>query len=645
MVGRTTSAGAGVRSPMNRATIRRMVRTSLRQGRGWLDARAPTPAMRPLEPLDLSTPADEHRPSFRLALARLLRLLASVLMLLHRWNAAHAALRRAQRLAPGSPEVLGSLSTLADHAGPPRTTFDPLLGLVTAPSGDLETAIGLVDRALQISPDDAALRLRRGTLAERSGDHDEAARHFEAATAIGPATADAWYRLGRTFAHRAADRGAFLPEDFRGHHDAMAAALAIDPAHHQAAYHDVRMWLRAGDTAAAFRSVLPDVAKRPTLPWMAALHRLFAPDVSGVEIAEVEHLVAGRPEGCDRVPPDLWFVVGWRFHQLGRYVAASNAKRILAHLQARSDATIDMVGIGGYVATVQAWVALDDFARARRLCDAGAARARTSHERTVLDKLRDDIDFTSLGVAPPRYHAAAPRCDDLPAEDHFTRLIEGRRVAVVGPSAPVADQGDEIDGFDTVIRTKQIDASPPGRGWLGRRTDISYFANTSAQVFRREIAEALESGSLRLAVFRPSALGLHGAADDPRGRIRYATAESSVPFQASQFAIQRIIHDVAKYGPARVKLFNTDFFLGDHGYAREYRANEQLAYRNTLKTGLEGYGHDLRADFEFTKTMARTGVIDTTEEIRRALALDADHYLAALDRTERRQDGHRGGSD
>lgn len=629
---------------MDSATNRRRARIWVRRVRGWLENRAPRSDVRRLEPLNLSAPVNDRRARSGTVLGEILQRVGSIAILLHRWNWAHAVLRRAHALAPGSPDVLVSLSTVADHVGPSQTAFDPLLGLVTGPGGDLDTAARLIDRALQIRPDDVAIRLRRGIIAERSGDHDDAVRHFEAATAIDPGNADAWYRLGRTSAHRAADRGAFLPEDFERHRDTMEAALAIDPTHRNAAYHVVRMCLRADDTAGAFQALRFDAARLRTGSWAEPLQRLFATDVTDTEIAEAADAVAVRPEGFDEIPPDFWFVVEWRFHQLGRYVAASNAKRILAHREARSDGTIDALGIGGHVATAQASISLDDFAHARRLCEPGTARARTPYERTTLTKLRADIDFISLGVPPSRYHASSPAYEDLAGEERFTHLIEGRRVAVVGPSSPVADHGDEIDAFDTVIRTKQVDAPPPGKGWLGRRTDISYFANTSAQVFHEQIVQALETGALRLAVFRPSALGLRGAADDPRGRIRYATAESSAPFHASQFAIQRIIYDVARYQPAQVKLFNTDFFLGDLGYAHEYRADEQMAYRNWLRTGLEGYGHDLRADFEFTKTMVRAGVVDVTDEIRGLLTLTVHEYLAALDRRERRRDGLAGGS-
>jgi tetratricopeptide (TPR) repeat protein len=598
-----------------------------------------------LDSLNLRASIDDRPARVRAVLASLLQRVGSIAILLQRWNWANAILRRAHALDPGSPEVLVSLSTVADHAGPPQTAFDPLLGLVTSQRGDLAAATRLVDRALQIRPDDAAIGLRRGAIAERSGDHDDAARRFEAATAVDPGNADAWYRLGRTFANRAADRGGFLAEDFERHRDAMEAALAVDPTHHHAAYHVVRMCLRGGDTAGAFRTLRLDAARHGSGTRVESLKRLFAVDVSDTEIAEAEGFVATWADGPDEIPPDFWFIVEWRFHQLGRYTAASNAKRILAQRHARSDGTIDDLGIGGYVATTQASISLQDFTRARRLCEPGRARARTPYERTTLDKLRADLDFVSLGVPPPRYHARSPEYVDLAGEERFTHLIEGRRVAVVGPSSPGADHGDEIDGFDTVIRTKQVDAPPPGNGWLGRRTDISYFANTSAQVFQRQIAEVLETGAVRLAVFRPSALCLHGAADGAGGRIRYATAESSAPFQASQFAIQRIIYDIARYEPTQVKLFNTDFFLGDLGYAHGYRAGEQVAYRNTLRTGLEGYGHDLRADFEFTKTMVRAGVIETTEEIRGLLALTPQQYLAALDRREKRRDGRPGGSD
>lgn len=101
---------------------------------------------------------------------------------------AHLARARLAGLANARGEVEAALPELRRWADGQPDESAPLLHLASALSGLEEwgEAAQVLDRALELEPESAALHRRRGDLCRRTGERERAERHFAAALALDP---------------------------------------------------------------------------------------------------------------------------------------------------------------------------------------------------------------------------------------------------------------------------------------------------------------------------------------------------------------------------------------------------------------------------------------------------------------------------
>ena len=84
---------------------------------------------------------------------------------------------------------------------PARTEAWSVLGFLHAKRGELSEAIPAFDRALALSPDDAALCFNAAFAVQRAGDHARAIELMQRAIALDAKLDRAWYGLGLSLAH------------------------------------------------------------------------------------------------------------------------------------------------------------------------------------------------------------------------------------------------------------------------------------------------------------------------------------------------------------------------------------------------------------------------------------------------------------
>src|SRR5690606_25925166 len=64
------------------------------------------------------------------------------------------------------------------------------------------------------------------------------------------------------------------------------------------------------------------------------------------------------------------------------------------------------------------------------------------------------------------------------------------------------------------------------------------------------------------------------------GAVRFVDAEPGCHLLSSSFGVQRIIYDLAFYGPKSVDVLNIDFFTGDIEYEPGYKVeNADVSFR------------------------------------------------------------------
>ncbi|MGQ2907579.1 MAG: hypothetical protein ACT6QU_06435 [Aliihoeflea sp.] len=213
--------------------------------------------------------------------------------------------------------------------------------------------------------------------------------------------------------------------------------------------------------------------------------------------------------------------------------------------------------------------------------------------------------------------ANAGRDDD---DERFCRLVAGRSIAIVAPGNTGIAHGAEIDAFDLVVRTnfrahETISAHAP---LIGTRTDVTYFNGNFEPENREEILTSLRERPLSFAVMRfddPEALALYRAILP----VRVGTIFNPY-YRMNAYAVPKIVHDLSRFGPARIKIFNADFFLGDAPHYSGY-----LNY--DIKLVQSFLGHDVLRNFRLVQKWFRAGIVEADDVLTAILNLSEDEVI------------------
>jgi hypothetical protein len=328
------------------------------------------------------------------------------------------------------------------------------------------------------------------------------------------------------------------------------------------------------------------------------------------------------------VPFDVWYVLAaeqlasWNIVEVGRLRAQMARSWLAQHPHHQRVPRQRLLA-------ARAWCALEDFDRAHALLrDVPSAWRRL--DRLAASKLLADVQLLQGNLEPS---VAAMSLHDPPsaAEQRFAAMVRGRRIAVVGPAPPVDDQSAAIDTHDVVIRTKFVAHElAPG---AGSRTDIAYYSDPTARLSQGDIVTLLDSGQLRQAVLRPTAFRSPPLAVADASSVRYSPSEHGATFECTHFAIQRIVHDLIRYQPAAVSVFNATLFVGDVHYVSGYADDAQRHYLpNNLQPILSTAAHDLRTDFVFLQRLREAGFVHVDDRLGAVLDLTVEQYEQGLDR-------------
>jgi predicted O-linked N-acetylglucosamine transferase (SPINDLY family) len=184
---------------------------------------------------------------------------------------------RAGRLAEAERGYRAILEREPEHADSLH-----LLGVIALQTGNLESALALVQRAVALRPDAAVCRNNLGQVLNRLGRNDEAARCYSAAIELDPGYAEAYNNLGYLLARQ--DRVAEAEPLY-------AKAIELDPAYAEPHTNRGNLLKDRGELPAAIAAYRRAVELRPDLSalhsnLLLALH--YQPDCSPADL-EHEH--------------------------------------------------------------------------------------------------------------------------------------------------------------------------------------------------------------------------------------------------------------------------------------------------------------------------------------------------------------------
>jgi hypothetical protein len=251
---------------------------------------------------------------------------------------------------------------------------------------------------------------------------------------------------------------------------------------------------------------------------------------------------------------------------------------------------------------------------------------------TVRSKIARDAENVDIDEVTAMAHALQGKIPEAvqlwrrsfgPHDRSFQDTIAGKTIAVVGPAPPIDDVREEIDSFDLVVRPNFH-----GNANLqqGSRTDISYYNGTRLASRRKEIVES--ASQLKwLITSRASDETLKHLLPNHPG-IRPAENALSLFLHANPLGVPTILSDLIRFGPARIKLFCTNFFASRSLYTKEYQ---------DASVGAAAISHSLRihdpfSSFSLVQNLTKAGLCEVDAVAAEVLNLTREEYAANLQR-------------
>ena len=560
-----------------------------------------------------------------------------------RWSDAADLYEKALELNPAQPSWFYRLGRAKEYTPNPGVRFHHDIGLRSVMQGDWPAACSAYLAAIGIDNEQPYYHFRCAKVWEEMGDLKKSVRSCEKAIDLDP-------KETRWLEHLGHLRKRCL--DFAGARDTYRRLLAIKPDHSRAQMDLYLVNVKLCRWAEAFEYTLRLNGQQVLPRLKAVVAKARYPKVSAVKklrtIFENEKVSIAQTDAADllrevqaknftgRLPVNWWFTLHLRLKKIGWYSLAYQAKDIAASLIASGSVKLSRVGITNYLEVAKAHFYL------------GRAEKAINHLQPILEGAIGDEEakVAAIRLAADIYafrgdftrHRDALRIHErvnLPqAEKIFGDMIANRSIAIVGPMFEGRYNGKEIDSYDVIIRTNYVASSPQSERIFaaqGSRTDISYFSNFVSQELFSEIREAVDSRCIRMAVMPPSAYSYGRQHLSEPGDLRYNPGEPTAHLRAMSFAIQRIVHDIFRYNPSSVKVFNIDFFITSADYKKNYRVAELLAEIDQIYLGSS---HDYRKDFTFMKCLRDQSIISGDDIVESLLDHTPEEYLAKLDQSQ-----------
>lgn len=221
----------------------------------------------------------------------------------------------------------------------------------------------------------------------------------------------------------------------------------------------------------------------------------------------------------------------------------------------------------------------------------------------------------------------------------YANYLEGKTVAVVGPAPSNEDLGSEIDSYDVVIQLNYLGYKkmPPTKSH-GSKVNVSYYAGIGEPYYKNDFSFIQE---LDFGVFKDNINKMNEFDRNKYNPIPKTLLElqnTRVLFNAYKYwfngthgpnMIQATIFDLLHFHPYRIKVFNTNFYVGGH-FGNYFDIIPWS--RPTPKNGFRGFAvHDLISQLRFTRQLWKSNIIDIDTSCEKVLCMSDDKYLALME--------------
>jgi hypothetical protein len=217
---------------------------------------------------------------------------------------------------------------------------------------------------------------------------------------------------------------------------------------------------------------------------------------------------------------------------------------------------------------------------------------------------------------------------------NYKEYLEGKNVAIVGPTSSIEKLGQEIDDHDVVIRPKfKKKFIEDNIELLGSKTNVSYYQYESSN-------SAIDYASLEHLdyIVNSSAKIIETLNNNITKKTRALEFNFNRLWSGYTTHLQKILLDIIlnKEDTNNIKIFNFNFFISKNMFLPNYRGNPRLNSSDYTSTNLHKLWtlhswHDNLSNWKVTKVLVNKYKIMTTDEINELLNYTDDEFMSRMD--------------
>jgi len=205
-------------------------------------------------------------------------------------------------------------------------------------------------------------------------------------------------------------------------------------------------------------------------------------------------------------------------------------------------------------------------------------------------------------------------------ENFFSDLINGKRVAIVGPAQNDLNNGKEIDSFDIIVRFNYKGENIDAKNY-GSRTDISYFNGANTWDLQNKYKK-LQINDLKAAVYKVSVI--ENYLNCKCNRRMFLPLEHCM-LDSSPNALQNMLADLLLYQPQEIKVFSIDMRLTNKRDISYGIMGESFWDRYYPKAS-----HDPYSNYLFIEYLYSNNLISVDSKLKKILDLGIVDYMMQL---------------
>jgi len=317
-------------------------------------------------------------------------------------------------------------------------------------------------------------------------------------------------------------------------------------------------------------------------------------------------------------PPEWWIACYHKLFHTGAVAQAYQAKQRAAQIYVDRH---ELENRAPTVTYVRALVLLGAYRAAQRQAAKLAAKHAMDGKKDLNLLQLSAYSAIASGAGKSALNVLSPEGEGRA----FDALVRGKSVAIVGPASTQERWGEEIESFDVVIRPGITSPMPADmQTTLGSRSDAVYYNGPDEIDHSDKIRELLQNNQIGMAVLRTPNLMSSGVYSGLSARLN----STIIKFWECDFGllgVPKILWDVLKFSPRRIKVFNSDFYSTPTPYRDGYRADEK---DNIRKRTLAR--HDLIENYVLCQHLFGENLFEADPKLEALLRLPLGIYLERL---------------